>query len=75
MKETKTDHCPFCGEKSYCHQTKLMTLHYKSHPITVNQPGYWCDECGEGVIGGDDRKITQTELQTARMTIDGLLVP
>lgn len=75
MNKTNIEHCPFCGNKSYSHQTKSMTLRYKSHPITVKQPGYWCDECGEGVIGGEDRKETQKELQTLRAEIDGLLTP
>lgn len=71
----KIENCPFCGKKSYHHQTKLMTLHYKSHPITIEQPGYWCDGCNEGVIGGEDRKATQKELQTFRAKIDSLLSP
>ncbi len=75
MNKMKKMHCPFCGDKSYCHQTKPMELRYKSIPITVNQPGFWCEKCGEGVIGGDDRKATQKELQTLRAKIDGLLTP
>jgi len=75
MNKNITEHCPFCGKKSYYHQTKSMTLRYKSTPITVKQPGFWCDECGEGVIGGEDRKTTQRELQTLRAEIDGLLTP
>ena len=75
MNKKKTEHCPFCGNKTYYHQTKSMTLQYKSIPITVNQPGFWCDKCGEGVIGGEDRKATQKELQTLRAEIDGLLTP
>lgn len=75
MNKSKLEHCPFCGEKSYHHQAKNMTLHYKSHPITVNQPGYWCNECKEGVIGGEDRKATQKELQAFRAKVDGLLTP
>lgn len=75
MKNIKIENCPFCGKKSYQHQIKPMTLRYKSHPITVKQPGYWCDACGEGVIGGEDRKATQKELQALRAKIDGLLVP
>lgn len=71
----QVEHCPFCGKKSYHHQIKSMTLRYKSHPITIKQPGYWCDECGEGVIGGEDRKATQKELQAFRSHIDGLLSP
>jgi HTH-type transcriptional regulator / antitoxin MqsA len=71
----KIEHCPFCGKESYHHQTKPMTLHYKSHSITIKQPGYWCDECKEGVIGGSDRKATQKELQAFRAKIDRLLPP
>lgn len=52
-----------------------MTLRYKSKSITIKQPGYWCDSCNEGVIGGDDRKATQKELQAFRAKIDGLLQP
>lgn len=72
---TTIEHCPFCGKKSYYHQTKVMTLRYKSNPITVKQPGYWCDECKEGVIGGEDRKATQKELRTLCAQIDDLLTP
>jgi HTH-type transcriptional regulator / antitoxin MqsA len=75
MNKSKLEHCPFCGNETYQHQIKPMTLQYKSHPITVNQPGYWCNECMEGVIGGDDRKSTQKELQAFRARIDGLLTP
>jgi len=72
---TKIEDCPFCGKKSYHHQIKPMTLRYKSHSITIKQPGYWCDECKEGVVGGEDRKETQKELQTFRSRIDGILPP
>lgn len=75
MKRNEIERCPFCGCKSYYHQTRSMKLRYKSHPITVQQPGYWCDECGEGVIGGEDRKATQKELQMLRAQIDHLLTP
>ena len=75
IKKTRMERCPFCGESTYYHQIKPMTLRYKSHSITVNQPGYWCDKCGEGVIGGEDRMATQKELQMFRARIDHLLTP
>lgn len=71
----KIENCPFCGKKSYSHQTKLMRLTYKAQKISVLQPGYWCDNCKEGVIGGEDRRATQKELQIHRAKIDGLLSP
>lgn len=57
------------------HHIKPLTLRYKHHSITVKQPGYWCNACGEGVIGGEDRKATQKELQSLRARIDGLIAP
>lgn len=72
---TEKKHCPLCGENAYYHQTKPFTLHYKKHVITVQQPGYWCDACKEGVIGDEDRKATQKELQAFRAKVDGLLTP
>ncbi len=71
----KKEHCPFCGKNSYYHQVKPMTLRYKSSSITIDQPGYWCDECKEGVIGGEDRKATQKKLQTFRAKADQILSP
>lgn len=75
MSTKSKDICPFCGEKTYFHQVKLMTLYYKKSPIQIEQPGYWCDSCHEGVIGGNDRLATQKKLQTLRAEIDGLLTP
>jgi HTH-type transcriptional regulator/antitoxin MqsA len=73
--KSKLEHCPFCGKKAYYHQTKLMALRYKSHSFSIKQPGFWCDHCKEGVIGGEDRKATQKELQAFRSKVDGLLLP
>ncbi|MFZ2316085.1 MAG: type II toxin-antitoxin system MqsA family antitoxin [Gammaproteobacteria bacterium] len=72
---TNKEYCPFCGEKAYYHQTKPFTLRYKKHVITVQQPGHWCNSCHESVIGDDDRKATQKELQSFRSKVDGLLTP
>ncbi len=72
---TKKEHCPFCGKNAYYHQIKPFTLHYKKHIITVQQPGYWCNACHEGVIGNEDRKATQKALQAFRAKVDGLLTP
>lgn len=75
MNTKHRENCPFCGELTYYHQIKLITLYYKKCPIQLEQPGYWCDACLEGVIGGDDRLATQKILQTLRAEIDGILTP
>lgn len=72
---SEIENCPFCGKKTYQHQIKPMTLSYRSHSITIEQPGYWCNACDEGVIGGEDRKATQKILQAFRADVDGLLPP
>lgn len=75
MKKFEKIPCPFCGKKSYYHQVKPMNLRYKGQTTTVQQPAFWCDECGEGVIGDEDRRATQKELQEFKARIDGLLTP
>ncbi|MFM8453722.1 MAG: type II toxin-antitoxin system MqsA family antitoxin [Gammaproteobacteria bacterium] len=76
MKNTiKKSNCPLCGEKSYYRDTRPLVLEYKGHSITVQQPGFWCDACKEGVIEGPDLKATREELQAFHAKIDGLLSP
>jgi len=70
----KVESCPFCGEQAYHHQIKPIRLKYKSYLIRINQPGYFCDACEEGVIGGKGRQAIQAELDRFRKRIDFLSV-
>lgn len=75
VKIIKKTHCPLCGEKEYYRDVRPLTLNYKGRSITVEQPGFWCDSCGEGIIEGADQKSTREELQAFRAKIDGLMSP
>jgi HTH-type transcriptional regulator / antitoxin MqsA len=69
------EHCPVCGEKSCYRDIRAMEYEYKQQKIVVQQPGLWCDACGEGIIDGKDSKATQRELQEFKAKTDGLLTP
>lgn len=75
MTSSKKMPCPLCGEKQYYRDTRSITLEYKDQKLTIEQPGFWCDACGEGVVEGDDQKATREVLQEFRAKIDGLLTP
>lgn len=73
--DSSKEHCPICGERAFHRDVRPMEYEYKGQFITVQQPGFWCDSCGEGIIDGKDSKATQLELQKFRSQIDGLLTP
>lgn len=74
-KSIKKEYCAVCGKKTCYRDIRPLTLTYKNHSITVQQPGLWCDSCGEGILEGKDNKATREELQAFRSRMDGLLTP
>jgi len=39
---------------------------YKNVEFVINQPGLWCDSCGEGIING---LVTLEEIKQVRMKL------
>lgn len=73
MKSKQKKHCPLCGKNTYYHDVRPFKLTYKGETLTIQQPCFWCDSCGEGIIDGNDRKSTRETIQVWRSKIDGLL--
>lgn len=67
--------CMLCGEDTSEHKIKEVPFTYKGETIMIEQPGKWCDSCGEGVLNSEDRKATIKEMQTHKARVDGLLTP
>ncbi len=67
--------CPVCGEFASEHKVKNVPYIYKSMPFYIDQPGEWCDACGEGIINAHDNKIVMPDIQAHKAKIDGLLTP
>ncbi len=67
--------CPLCGEFSQEYRIKPMTYKYKKTEFSINQPGLWCDSCGEGIIDSKNSRAVLPLIQTEKARIDGLLTP
>lgn len=41
--------CPVCGKGQLKRETRSMPFSYRGVTLHVDQPGDWCEACGEGV--------------------------
>jgi len=67
--------CQLCGEISMVRTTKNTEFHYKEQSIEVEQPGEYCEACGEAVLGPNDLKATRKRLAEFKAAVDHLLTP
>ncbi len=68
---------PVCPETGAPMQrgVRPMTLTYKGQSITVNMPGWYCDQSEEGILTGEDMKISDRALNRLKARSEGLLEP
>jgi HTH-type transcriptional regulator/antitoxin MqsA len=52
---------------------KDITVKYKGLSKTVQMPGWYCPQCGEGIHIGKDLKITDRALNELKSQYEGLL--
>ena len=52
-----------------------MTLEYKGVRITFDMPGWYCDESGEGILTGEDMKLSDRALNRLKAVTEGLPLP
>ena len=64
--------CPKTGALMHRGE-RPMTLTYKGESITFNMPGWYCDECDEGIHTGKDMKISDRMLNRLKARKEGLL--
>jgi HTH-type transcriptional regulator/antitoxin MqsA len=65
--------CPVCGEGKLERKTKRQTFHYEGYTLRYEQPGLWCDACGEGILDHIDMNATGRLLYDFRASVDGYL--
>lgn len=65
--------CPFCKDGVLTRQTLKKRYTYQGHSLEVNQPGEWCNVCGEGILNGADLAATDKPLREFQARLDGLL--
>ena len=67
--------CHACNKGTLHHTTKSQVFTYKGKSIALEQPGLWCDSCGEGILNGEDISKTEKAFEKFKSKIDGLLSP
>jgi len=67
--------CAVCGEISATHKIKDVPFTYKGKSTTIQQPGLWCETCGEGMLSESDMRATMKDMQAHKATVDGLITP
>jgi len=66
--------CPATGAPMH-RGVKPMTLAYKGQSITIDMPGWYCDQSDESIHTGDDMKISDRGLNRLKARVEGLLEP
>ncbi len=64
--------CHECGSKMH-RDTRPSKITYKNETVTVQQPGWYCDECNEIVLTSKDVKATQPAFLELKANAEGLL--
>jgi HTH-type transcriptional regulator/antitoxin MqsA len=52
-----------------------ITITYKGHSVTVDMPGWYSDQSDEGILTGEDMKISDRALNRLKARTEGLLEP
>jgi len=48
------------------HRTKRVVIDLAEYERVMEQPGFWCNHCEEGIINGDDLMATDAQMQEFR---------
>lgn len=65
--------CPVCAHGTLERGTRPQTFRYKGKRLRYEQPGAWCNACGEGILENADMAATEKLLSDFRANIDGCL--
>jgi HTH-type transcriptional regulator/antitoxin MqsA len=73
-KRPKTQACPECGGIMRF-EKRPNVLTYKGHERTVETLGWWCTQCGEGILSGDALLANEQAFQELKAEVDEVLSP
>jgi HTH-type transcriptional regulator / antitoxin MqsA len=74
MPKAKTQPCPECGSEMR-HEKHADVLSYRGHERTIQTLGWWCMQCGEGILSGAPLRAHAKAFQTLKAEVDGVLGP
>jgi len=65
--------CVSCGGRDLTRATRQSTFEYKGVVLTYDQPGLWCDKCGEVFLEKSDKDATDSLIFDFQAKVDGRL--
>lgn len=66
--------CPECG-RPLVQATQPRTITYRDRTRTYDQPGQWCDVCGEVYMNDDEMDVAARARATLKAEVEGVLPP
>jgi HTH-type transcriptional regulator/antitoxin MqsA len=55
--------------------TRPMTITYKGRSITIQMPGWYCQDSDESIHTGEDMKVSDAALKSLKVEVEKLLPP
>jgi len=65
-----TNQCQICFAGTTRRDIRKQKYIFQGHSLVIDQPGTWCDTCGEAILGGSDLAHTSTELSDFRAIVN-----
>ena len=66
--------CPTTGAPMH-RAVRPLTLTYKGESLTIDMPGWYCDQSEDGIHTGADMKMSDRGLNRLKARAEGLLAP
>lgn len=73
-KDARTQPCPECGG-AMRYEKHDDVLEYKGQKRTIKTLGWWCSQCGEGILTGEALMAHEQAFQELKAEIDQVLGP
>ncbi len=67
----QTQSCPECGS-AMVYERRDDLLKYKGHERTIKTLGFWCSNCGEGILTGKPLLASEKAFLTLKAEVDDL---
>ena len=66
--------CPETGAPMH-RGVRPLTLSYKGESMTIDMPGWYCDQSNESIHTGEDMKVSDRALNRLKARVEGLTSP
>ena len=70
----ETRPCPACAG-GMARATRKRWIRYQNKKVKIDQPAWWCRECGEGVLDAKDSVVADRAFATLKAKAEGVLGP